>query len=84
MALVHPINPKSVFAQELREEFAKGEVLGMEKGMEMGAQLEIQRNLRDKINTIQGMLSKGCDWAFIQDIMHTDEAGFEELKKSLR
>ena len=69
MRFAHPINPNSSFAQELREEFARGEERGIERGLAL-----------DKIDVIQGLLKKGFDWSLIFDVTHVDQAGFEELK----
>jgi len=81
MPLVHPINPKSAFAQELREEHAKGLTEGMEKGLSQGLSQGIIEGLeRNQIEVIQGMLAKGFDWQTIQDITHLDQSGFEALK----
>ena len=73
MALVHPINPNSPFAQELREEHQRGMEQGLEKGIEQGLEL-------DKLDVIGGMLENGLDWAVIQKITHLDRAGYEALK----
>ena len=69
MALAHPIHPESAFARELREERQKGIDEGLEQGLEL-----------DKLNVIDAMLSKGCDWTFIESITHLDQAGYEALK----
>lgn len=74
MRFAHPINPNSSFAQELREEFAKGESIGEERGIGKGIALQ-------KIATVQGMLAKGRSWDLIQDVTQLDQAGFEALKK---
>jgi len=77
MPLVHPINPKSSFAKELRDERAQGIAEGISQGITEGLE-------RDKIEVIEGMLAKGCDWSFIQDITHLDQQGFENLKSKYR
>ncbi len=77
MALVHPINPNSPFAQELREERQKGIDEGLEKGVEQG----IEKGLElDKLDVIAGMLENGLEWVIIQKITHLDQAGYEALK----
>ncbi len=65
MALAHPIHPESAFARELREEHQKG----IDEGLE-----------HKELDAIAGMLSKGCDWTFIESITHLDQAGYEALK----
>ncbi len=77
MRFAHPINPNSSFAQELREEFAKGESVGIEQGLERGQALM-------KIEIVEGMLAKGLDWKLIQEITHLDQAAFDALKKQLK
>lgn len=74
MRFAHPINPRSSFAQELREERQRGMEEGMEKGMEQGLEL-------DKLDVIRGMLDKGGDWSFMESIVHLDQAGYEALKR---
>ena len=77
MALVHPINPNSPFAQELREERQKGIDEGLEKGVEQG----IEKGLElDKLDVIAGMLENGLEWVIIQKITHLDQAGYKALK----
>jgi len=73
MVHAHAINPDSPFAQELREEHQKGVEQGIDQGIIEGLELE-------KIEVIQGMLAKGCDWQFIQDITHLNPTSFEELQ----
>ena len=73
MALAHAINPQSAFAQELREERQKGVEQGIEQGIIEGLELK-------QIEVIQGMLAKGCDWQFIQDITHLNPSSFEVLR----
>ena len=75
MALAHPIHPQSAFARELREEHRKG----LQKGIEQ----ERKRLDLEKVAMVQGMLAKGCDWRFIRDITHLDQAGFEALQEKL-
>lgn len=70
MRFAHPINPKSPFAQELREEFAKGKTEGLEQGIAL-----------NKIAIVQALLADGCDWKLIQNATQLDQAGFEDLKK---
>jgi predicted transposase/invertase (TIGR01784 family) len=52
---------------------ARGEAKGDARGFERGLEL-------DKIDVIQGMLAKGCEWSFIKDITHLDQAGYEALR----
>lgn len=75
MALVHPINPKSPFAQELREERQKGLEQGLQRGQELVEQ--------GRLDVIRGMLDKGFDWVTIESIVHLDQAGYELLKAKL-
>ncbi len=82
MRFAHPINPNSSFAQELREEFAKGESVGIEKGIEQGIEQGLERGqVLMKIEVVVGMLAKGLDWKLIQEITHLDRAAFEALKQ---
>ena len=69
MALVHPVNPDSVFAKELREAKAQGIALGLQEGLE-----------RKSLEDVERMLENGFSWQVIQDITHLDQAGFEALK----
>ena len=81
MALVHPINPNSPFAQELREERQKGLEEGLEKGVERGIERGLERGLElDRLDVVGRLLSKGCDWTFIESITHQDQSGYEALK----
>ena len=48
---------------------ATGEARGFERGLEL-----------DKIDVIQGMLAKGCEWSFIEDITHLNQSGYEALR----
>ena len=73
MALVHPINPNSPFAQELGEERQKGREEGIQQGLEL-----------EKIEVATGMLESGLPWATIQKIIHLDQTGYEVLKAKHR
>jgi len=81
MVHAHAINPKSPFAQDLREERQKGIEQGIEQGIAEGLEME-------RIEVVQGMLAKGFDWQTISDITHLNQTGFEALRtkhgKSLR
>jgi|GEM_PF-4715625 len=48
---------------------ARGEVIGLERGLEL-----------EKIDVIQRMLANGLDWKLIQNITHLDQAGYEALR----
>ena len=61
----------------LEYQWQKGIEEGIEKGFERGLYLE-------KMNIIESMLAKGCDWQFIQDITHLGSADFAELKQKYR
>ena len=69
MALAHPINPKSAFAQELREAKAQGISQGLREGLE-----------RAKLEDVNRLLAKGCDWVFIHDVCQIDEAAYKQLQ----
>ena len=71
MALAHPIHPRTVFAMELRAERTKG------KAEEFA--ITEQKIALEKSTTIQHMLDKGCDWAFITAITGVAEADFPAL-----
>jgi len=73
MALVHPINPLSVFAQELREAKAAGLSEGISQGIEQA-----------KLCDIEKMLAKGFDWSLIQDITSISSAEYETLLAKYR
>ena len=40
--------------------------------------------LRGKMNMIQAMLDKGCDWNFIEAIAQIDEKGYTALKAKMQ
>jgi lambda repressor-like predicted transcriptional regulator len=81
MRFAHPINPDSSFAQELREEFAKGKACGVEEGREEGMEQGFERGLAlGKLELVQSLLAKGCDWDFIQSVTQLNQADFEALQ----
>ena len=73
MLHAHAINPDSPFAQELLEEHQKGVEQGIEQGIAEGLELK-------QIDVVHGMLAKGCDWDFIQDITQLNPTSFEALQ----
>jgi len=60
---------KTTFEQRCDLADAKGMARSMERGMEL-----------DKMDVIQNLLAKDCDWAFIESITHVNQSGYEALK----
>jgi len=58
----------------------KGRMEGRAEGQVEGIELGQQQNT---IATIQNLLTKGCDWAFIKEITHLDQAGYEDMRAKL-
>ncbi len=64
-------------AQGMAQGMAQGIAQGMAQGLAEGKEL-------DKLDVIDSMLSKGCDWTFIESITHLNQAGYEALKTKHR
>jgi len=70
MALAHPIHPKSAFAQELREERAKGITQGITQGTK-----------QTKLDVIERMLANGFAWDIIHKVTGIEQREYETLRK---
>jgi len=79
MALAHPIHPKSAFAQELREERAKGISQGITQGITQGLTQGAQQK---QLEVIERMLSKGSTWDFITDVTGMNKQEFDTLRSN--
>ena len=73
MALAHPIHPQSAFAQELREERAKGESRGIAKGAQ-----------QNQLKVIERMLAKGSTWDFITEVTGMEQREYEAMRGAYR
>jgi len=75
------ITDKTRFEIKERERFENSEQEYdiMKNALDYAINKERNVHLNDKIATIQNMLNKGCDWAFIADITGVAEADFPAL-----
>ena len=78
MALAHPIHPKSAFAQELREERAKGISQGITQGITQGL---TQGTKQTKLDVIERMLANGFAWDIIHKVTGIEQREYETLRK---